>query len=71
MNPIHASHPISQRFILILSPYIRLGLPSGLFPSGFPKKDFVLLSSEILRKYMKVLQKFLFAVDFYRKSKVH
>jgi hypothetical protein len=30
------SHPISLRAILILFTYLRLGLPSGLFPSGFP-----------------------------------
>jgi hypothetical protein len=30
------SHPISLRSILILSTYLRLGLPSGLFPFGFP-----------------------------------
>jgi hypothetical protein len=29
------SHPISRRSILILSTHLRLGLPSGLFPSGF------------------------------------
>jgi hypothetical protein len=29
-------HPISLRSILILSTYLRLGLPSGLFPSGVP-----------------------------------
>jgi hypothetical protein len=29
------SHSISPRSILILSTHIRLGLPSGLFPSGF------------------------------------
>jgi hypothetical protein len=29
------SHPISLRTILILSTYLRLGLPCGLFPSGF------------------------------------
>jgi hypothetical protein len=28
------SHPISQRSILILFTHLRLGLPSGLFPSG-------------------------------------
>jgi hypothetical protein len=29
------SHPISLRSILILYTYLRLGLPSGLFPSRF------------------------------------
>jgi hypothetical protein len=32
------SHPISLRYILILSPHLHLGLASGLFPSGFPTK---------------------------------
>jgi hypothetical protein len=38
INPIHStpSHPISLRSSLILSNHLRLGLPSGLFPSGFP-----------------------------------
>jgi hypothetical protein len=30
------SHPISLRSILILTTHLWLGLPSGLFPSGFP-----------------------------------
>jgi hypothetical protein len=29
-------YPISLTFILILSTHLRLGLPSGLFPYGFP-----------------------------------
>jgi hypothetical protein len=35
-NPVHTPHPTSWKSILILSYHLRLGLPSGLFPSGFP-----------------------------------
>jgi hypothetical protein len=31
-------HPIPLRFILMLSSYLRLGLPSDLYPSGFSTK---------------------------------
>jgi hypothetical protein len=34
-EPYH-SDPISLRYTLILSTHLRLGLPSSLFPSGFP-----------------------------------
>jgi hypothetical protein len=32
-------HPTSTRSILIFSTHLRLGLPSGLFPSGFPTNN--------------------------------
>jgi len=32
LNPIHASHPISRRSMLILSFHLRLGLSDGSFP---------------------------------------
>jgi hypothetical protein len=37
IDPIHTI-PSYTRSILILSIHLRLGLPSGLFPSGFPTK---------------------------------
>ena len=39
-RPIQSTypHPTSWRSTLILSTNLRLGLPSGLFPSGFPTK---------------------------------
>ena len=41
-------HPTSWRSVLILSTRLRLGLPSGLFPSGFPTKTlYTPLSSPI------------------------
>ena len=45
-------HPTSWRSILILSTHLRLGLPSGLFPSRFPNKTlYTLLSSDIRSLY--------------------
>ena len=39
-SPIQSTypHPTSWRSTLILSTHLRLGLPIGLFPSGFPTK---------------------------------
>jgi len=38
LDSVQTPHPISWRSILMLSFHLRLGLPSGLFPSGFPTK---------------------------------
>ena len=40
-SPIQSTypHPTSWRSLLILYTHLRLGLPSGLFPSGFPTKN--------------------------------
>ena len=50
VSPIQSmyTHPTSWRSILILSTQLRLGLPSGLLPSGFPTKTlYTPLSSPI------------------------
>jgi hypothetical protein len=40
-DPIQSTtlNPISKRSIVMLSIHLRLGLPSGLFPSGFPTNN--------------------------------
>jgi hypothetical protein len=38
LNPLQIPQPISPRSILIPSSHLRIGLPSDLFPSGFPTK---------------------------------
>ena len=47
-NPVHIPTSHLWRSILILSTHLRLGLPTGLFPSGFPTKNlYTPLSSPI------------------------
>ena len=49
-NPIQSiyPHPTSRRSIVLLSTHLRLGHPSGLFPSEFPTKTlYTTLSSPI------------------------
>jgi hypothetical protein len=38
-NTVHITHPTSPISILILFTYLHLGLPSGLFPYGFPTNN--------------------------------
>jgi hypothetical protein len=44
IDPIHTIS-FSLRSILIFFTHLRLGLPSGLFPPGFPKKTYMYSSS--------------------------
>ena len=50
VSPIQSihPHPTYWRSILILSTHLRPGLPSGLFPSGFPSKTLYQLDAKIL-----------------------
>jgi len=51
VSPIQSiyAHPTSCRSILILSTHLRLGLPSGFFPSGFPSKTLYTPLSSLIR----------------------
>jgi hypothetical protein len=54
-RPIQSTspHPTATRSILILSTHLRLGLPSGLFPSGFPTNNlYAFLFSPISDTYL-------------------
>jgi len=55
-SPIQSTypHPTSWRSIVILSTHLRLGLPSGLLPSGFPSKTLYTLL--LLRLQKKIAE---------------
>jgi len=54
-------HPVSWRFILVLSSRLRLGLPSGLFPTGFPT---IILYTPLLSPIHATCPAHLILLDF-------
>ena len=67
-SPINSTypHPTSRISILILSTHLRLGLPIGLFPSGFPTKT---LYTKILIKLRRVPFRLCTQLPAYRTSR--
>jgi hypothetical protein len=59
------THPITLRSILILSTYLRLGLPSSLFSSGFPNKILHLfLSSPFVLHALPISSSLIWPCDY-------
>jgi hypothetical protein len=49
-NPVNTTPSyLSPRFVLILSTHLRLGLPSGQFPSGFPTNNLYAFLFSLIR----------------------
>ena len=61
LDPVHTPHPSSWRSILILTSHLCLGLPSGLFASGFPTKILYMLLFSPIRATCPV---HLILIDF-------
>jgi len=59
--PVHAPIPLFKRSTLILSFHLRLGLPSGLFHSGFPTKS---LYAPLLFPVSSTCSVYLILLDF-------
>jgi len=52
INPVHVPHSIFLKLILLSSSHLRIGLPSGFIPSGFPHQNSVCISPLPHTSYM-------------------
>jgi hypothetical protein len=67
LDPVHPPHPTSWRSILILSSHLRLGLPSDLFPSGFPTNT---LYMPLLSPHTRYMPYHFILLDFITHTKL-
>ena len=61
LDPVHTPHPTSWRSNLILSSHLRLGLPNGIYPSGFSTKT---LYTPLLSSISATCPTHLISLDF-------